>query len=324
MGRAGTFAIILVLTILLAAGGLLLVGLAHAHAVAQQERDRARLAQEQVAETRAFHHPECWHIPVGRLPGVAVRAPIAPHLTEAVKQAQARFSLVEFYVRFGKPFPLQQAIQISAAGAVPVIQLNPSGISLNQIDAGGYDSYLRAYAAAASKFRCRVVLSFGHEMNGTWYSWGCTHTKAAVFIAAWQHVVTLMRTARNITWMWTTNTQNGPCTIQSRWPGAKYVDWVGVDGYIRKPAETFNALFNATLAAVRHLAPSKTVIIAETGAIQGPSQQRVLRTIYRGAAHHNLRAVIYFDMTGKLGNYQPTTLEGFRAGIKYYTRKGAK
>jgi hypothetical protein len=30
----------------------------------------------------------------------------------------------------------------------------------------------RAYAAAVRSYQRPVILSFGHEMNGFWYSWG--------------------------------------------------------------------------------------------------------------------------------------------------------
>ncbi len=64
-------------------------------------------------------------------------------------------------------------------------------------------------------YRHPVILSFGHEMNGYWYSWGYRHTSPAMFVAAWRHIVTLFRAAgaRNVTWLWTVNvideTQHG-------------------------------------------------------------------------------------------------------------------
>ena len=78
------------------------------------------------------------------------------------------------------------------------------------IAAGKYDGYLSAYAEAVRAYRHPVILSFGHEMNGNWYSWGYTHTSPAVFVAAWRHIVTLFRAlgAQNVTWLWTVNIIN--------------------------------------------------------------------------------------------------------------------
>ena len=56
-------------------------------------------------------------------------------------------------------------------------------------------------------YRRPVILSFGHEMNGYWYTWGNTHTSPADFVDAWRHIVTLFRAegAENVTWLWTIN-----------------------------------------------------------------------------------------------------------------------
>ena len=57
------------------------------------------------------------------------------------------------------------------------------------IASGSYDGYLSAYAEAVRAYRHPVILSFGHEMNGNWYSWGYRNTSPAVFVAAWRHIV---------------------------------------------------------------------------------------------------------------------------------------
>ena len=61
-------------------------------------------------------------------------------------------------------------------GAVPLVQLDPTNVSIAAIASGQYDSYLSAYAKAVRAYRRPVILSFGHEMNGYWYSWGYLHT----------------------------------------------------------------------------------------------------------------------------------------------------
>ena len=80
-------------------------------------------------------------------------------------------------------------------------------IRLAAIASGKYDAYLSGYAAAVSAYRHPVILSFGHEMNGSWFSWGYRHASPAAFVAAWRHIVTLFRElrVRNVTWLWTVN-----------------------------------------------------------------------------------------------------------------------
>ncbi len=61
-------------------------------------------------------------------------------------------------------------------GAVPLVQMDPDGISIAAIASGRYDGYLSSYAEAVRAYRHPVILSFGHEMNGSWYSWGYRNT----------------------------------------------------------------------------------------------------------------------------------------------------
>ena len=61
------------------------------------------------------------------------------------------------------------------------------------IAAGKYDGYLSSYAEAVKAYRHPVILSFGHEMNGSWYPWGYQGTSPPTFVAAWRHIVKLFR-----------------------------------------------------------------------------------------------------------------------------------
>ena len=80
---------------------------------------------------------------------------------------------------------------------MPLVQINPKGINLAAIASGHYDSYLSSYAEAVRSYHRPVILGFGHEMNGNWYSWGYRHTSPADFVAAWRHIVTLFREPRS-------------------------------------------------------------------------------------------------------------------------------
>jgi beta-mannanase len=48
--------------------------------------------------------------------------------------------------------------------------------------------FLRAFAVAVRDFDCPLMLSFGHEMNRPWFSWGARSQPAAAFVAAWRHI----------------------------------------------------------------------------------------------------------------------------------------
>ncbi|PWT76043.1 MAG: hypothetical protein C5B60_04555 [Chloroflexi bacterium] len=276
------------------------------------------------AEWAALHQ-HCTTVPAGPMNGVAVHTPISKNVQEVAKAAGVNFKLVEFYDAFGiSPFQRKEADEAASLKAIPVIQLNPRRIRLARIAAGKYDHYLQKYAAAVRRFHCQVILSFGHEMNGSWYPWGCPNANRADFIAAWRRIVTVMRPARNITWMWTVNTEPGAsCPLISRWPGSRYVSWIGVDGYLRKPNSTFRQRFQRTLAALHQLAPDKCCLISEVGALAGPRQGQRILNIYQGAARNHVLGVIYFDSaTGKFGDYRPQdnteALTYFQKGLRYF------
>ena len=118
--------------------------------------------------------------------------------------------VVMYYSGWFVPFKTAFATTAAKNGAVPLVQMNPDGIDIGSIAEGKYDGYLSSYAEAVRAYRHPVILSFGHEMNGSWYSWGYGHTKPATFVAAWRHVVTLFRSlgVKNVTWMWTVNIIN--------------------------------------------------------------------------------------------------------------------
>ena len=108
-------------------------------------------------------------------------------------------------------------------------------------------------------FGRKVILGFGHEMNGPWYSWGWTHTRAKVFVAAWRHIVDVFRQqgASNVIWLWTINVDppndNAIQNPARWWPGSTYVNWVGIDGYYLKQSWSFAPLFGPTIKIVHSL-----------------------------------------------------------------------
>ena len=80
--------------------------------------------------------------------------------------------LVMYYSGWFVPFPAAFAATAAGNGAVPLVQMDPDGISVAKIAAGRYDGYLSAYAEAVRAYRHPVIISFGHEMNGNWSTWG--------------------------------------------------------------------------------------------------------------------------------------------------------
>jgi hypothetical protein len=150
-------------------------------------------------------------------------------------------------------------------------------------------------------FGAHIVMSFGHEMNGNWSSWGYQHTSAAVFVAAWRHIVTLFRSAGadNVTWMWTVNIVDSdlPVPIPNPapwWPGKTYVNWVGIDGYYYDSSTTFSSLFGPTIVDVRNLTQDP-ILIAETGAQPSAGQPAKINDLFNGIRTYGLLGFVWFD-----------------------------
>jgi mannan endo-1,4-beta-mannosidase len=238
-------------------------------------------------------------------------------------------NLAGYYSGWAEPFATSFARASWSRGAVTLVQVDPTDASFPAIAAGDYDGYLRSYADSVRDFGHPVVIGFGHEMNGTWYSWGYGHVPAATFVAAWRHLVTLFRGqgADNVTWMWTINaTVGGTGPIASWWPGAAYVTWVGIDGYYVRPSDTFASVFGTTVAQVRAFT-SKPVLLSETAAGPAAGQPAKISDLFRGMHRYGTLGLVWFDIAQHRGIYQqdwrledsPAAEAAFRLGVSALT-----
>jgi mannan endo-1,4-beta-mannosidase len=260
---------------------------------------------------------------------LGVYEPDAPRSYAGIDQfAQAigkQPNLACYYSSWLEPFQSGFAVSAAERGAVPLVQINPAGVSLTAIASGQYDAYLRDYAAAVRSYRHQVILSFGHEMNGQWYSWGYRHTSPGEFVAAWRHIVTVFRAAgaANVTWLWTINIIDTPGGIPGPapwWPGSSYVNWIGIDGYYFKSSWMFAPLFGPTIKAVRAFT-GDPILIAETGASLAVGQPAKVTNLFAGIRAYGLLGFVWFDATAiqdwRLDS--PAAIAAFRRAALAYT-----
>jgi hypothetical protein len=233
------------------------------------------------------------------------------------------------YVRFGQRPPVKAIRQDHEHGAMAVVTLDPEialtvpgldhpsprqllGFSLRLIIGGHLDGYLRGYAQALARLRFPVGLSFGHEMNGWWYPWGAPQpgnpdndgaTSPRLFVRAWRHIhdVFTAAGARNLTWIWTVNRVNAATDARwtrritrRDWPGAAYVNWVGIDAYYPRPDDGFRGRFVPTIRFLRKLA-HKPILIAETAVAPNPHELGQIRSLLVGVRRYRLLGFIYFN-----------------------------
>jgi mannan endo-1,4-beta-mannosidase len=285
------------------------------------------------------HHAAALPVNLPTTPGsyLGVYAKGAPTsyagLTSFTSAIGAKPDVVMYYSGWYVPFPIGFATTAANNGAAPLVQMDPDGISVAGIASGRYDGYLSKYAEDVRAYSHPVIMSFGHEMNGDWYSWGYRKTRPAVFVSAWRHVVTLFRAlgARNATWLWTVNiinnTQSGRIPRPDKWwPGGAYVNWVGIDGYYLKPSWQFAPLFGPTISEVRGFTTAP-ILIAETGAVPAAGQAGKIADLFAGVRSYGLLGFVYFDSTNSIGEQfgitAPDAIAAFRKGASTYHAPGS-
>ena len=213
--------------------------------------------------------------------------------------------MLVYYSGWGQDFVATFAKTAHAGGAVPVVKLEPFNAPLASIIAGQSDAYLRRFAQAVRAYHYSVILSFAHEMNGTWYSWGYTHSTPADYISAWRHVVALFRAvgATNAKWLWIVNGVSSPSfDLRPWWPGQHWVDLVGIDAYYYTGNDTFDRVFGPTITLIRQFSTAP-VMIAETAIGVNPYRESQISGLLRGAKVNHIFGIVWFDVAQNDGIY---------------------
>jgi hypothetical protein len=191
-----------------------------------------------------------------------------------------------------RAFPLTTCSRIRQLGKVPYIRLMlrssveqsraEKTFSLNKIIAGKFDDDLRAWASEAKSFQSPILIEWGTEPNGKWFSWngkwnGGGGRGAANYIAAYRHIVEVMRDegANNLHWIWHVNWFDEPevkwNAFENYFPGENYCDWVALSIYgpltpqTKDGTESFASKLNEAYPRLTKIAPGKPVIVAEFG-----------------------------------------------------------
>ncbi len=238
-----------------------------------------------------------------------------------------------YYSGWYETFRSSFAGQAKRNGAVPFIQIDPTDVDFKAIVGGAYDTYLETFATAVASYGAStgqgVVIGFGHEMNGSWFSWGYRHVAPALFVAAWRHIVNVFRQqgADDVTWLWTVNiidTRDGIPSPVSWWPGSSYVTWVGIDGYYLKSSWTFASLFGPTIKTLRALT-FDPILISETGAAPAVGQPAKIANVFTSVRAYGLLGFVWFDANGvqdwRLSG--PASFTAFRRGAMTFGRPAA-
>jgi Glycosyl hydrolase family 26 len=121
---------------------------------------------------------------------------------------------------------------------------------LDRTAAGDHDTYYSQAATCLKESGFKnVIVRLGHESNGAWYPWSAIDN-AASYIAAYRHVVGVMRAASptstyTLKFEYNLARANIATTGAASYPGDAYVDSIGLDLYYR-PDTYPNQVFTTT------------------------------------------------------------------------------
>jgi Glycosyl hydrolase family 26 len=178
-------------------------------------------------------------------------------------------------------------------------------VPMAAIAAGRYDAEIEADAKIAANFPGRILLRFAQEMNGRWFPQRSADPEA--FVAAWTRYVRIFREfgADNVAFVWTPSVEVADARpFEPFFPGARYVDYVGLDGYNwgRSHWKSFGEVFAAGYDRLTELS-DKPVVIGETASAPGPEKPAWIRDGFLRELPRSfpaIEAVVWFsrDLSG--------------------------
>jgi hypothetical protein len=191
-----------------------------------------------------------------------------------------------------RAFPAATCRWITELGKVPYVRLMlrsdvdqkhaEKTFTLAKIIRGDFDSDLEAWARDAKAFGTPILVEWGTEPNGNWFSWngkwnGGTVEGPKRYIEAYHHIVDIMRRegAANLQWVWHVNWLDEPerkwNAFENYFPGDNYCDWMALSAYgpttptMSDGTESFRFKLRNAYPRLTRLAPGKPIIIAEFG-----------------------------------------------------------
>ena len=191
-----------------------------------------------------------------------------------------------------RKFPAATCEWIRELGKIPYLRLMlrsdleqnraEQNFSLANILAGKFDDDLKAWAREAKALGSPILIEWGTEPNGNWFSWNGKWNGGAKegprrFVDAWRHIVDLTRAegADNLQWVWHVNWLDEPEAKWNRfenyYPGENYCDWVALSAYgpltprAVDGTESFRFKMKTAYPRLTKIAPGKPIVIAEFG-----------------------------------------------------------
>jgi len=210
-----------------------------------------------------------------------------------------------------RTFPVRQVESAHARGMTPVISLEISEWGrggdrgyLEEVAKGEFDDFFRQWAMDAKANGLRVILRFGFEMNGDWFPWG---EQPKTFVIAWRRTHNIFKEVgcENVEWMFSPNVLWDKRTekkdFYNYYPGAAYVDLVGLDGYNFGDHhskwhkwQSYEEVFERTIRAAMKF--NKPLYISEIGCADDPRKAAWIEDFLEKVSNDDrIEGFIYFN-----------------------------
>jgi beta-mannanase len=258
-------------------------------------------------------------------------------------QVGKNMSLIEFgtpmtYGDGQQPFtfPSNEFNKIRSHGSIPFFSWSTHAMrnyshpdfTLAAIINGSKDTLIRQWATSAKNWRSPFFLRFNWEMNGGWFPWGERYgsNKAGEYVAAWRHVHDIFKSvgATNVTWVWcpTADPWRTLQPLAGLYPGDAYVDWTCMDVYnMNAPWLRWAQVGRSTYDEIMRIAPSKPMVIAETGSTEsGGSKAAWITDMFASLpSFPKIRGLIWFDsLEGGSSAYNDYNLDSSTSAINAF------
>jgi hypothetical protein len=166
--------------------------------------------------------------------------------------------------------------------------------TMQRIINGEFDTPLRVWATEARDTKIPLMVEFGAEVNGDWFSWSGLHNGGGEtnkygdpalpdgperYRDAYRHIINLFRAqgVNNITWVFHVDAHASPKegwnSMAGYYPGDDYIDWLGVSVYGPQepsdPYQTFKDSFDSDngYEELTKVSTTKPIAILEFGII---------------------------------------------------------
>ncbi len=218
---------------------------------------------------------------------------------------------------------------VRARGDLSLVDMTTGSVPLRAIANGARDPQILTWMRQAAAYGHPFFLDLDVEMNGNWepYSPGVHGNTASDFVKMWRHVHDLATQAgaSNITWVWAPNVDPRSMFTPywKLYPGTRYVDWTGLDGFNLDGRSSFQWLFGSSYRRLLRLAPAKPIIVTQTASLGDGSRkaQWIADALSNQLPRHfpQIRALAWFNWRiRQAGRWMPFEIESSSASRRAF------